>query len=190
MVMKPEPLAAAVKAAKAVHPEAETILLSPQGVSLNQQLARELSESAALILICGRYEGIDERICQKYVDLEISIGDYILTGGEPAAMVLMDAVTRLIPGVLGGEGSAADDSFGDGLLEHAQFTRPPKFEDESPPPVLLSGDHQAIAKWRLESALIRTFLKRRDLLEERDLNREEVEILKKWSEYIEKIIRE
>jgi tRNA (guanine37-N1)-methyltransferase len=105
-------------------------------------------------------------------------------------MVLMDAVTRLIPGVLGGEGSAADDSFGDGLLEHAQFTRPPKFEDESPPPVLLSGDHQAIAEWRLESALIRTFLKRRDLLEKRDLNREEVEILKKWSKYIEKIIRE
>ena len=190
MVMKPDPLAAAVKAAKAVHPEAETILLSPQGMSLNQQLARELSESAALILICGRYEGIDERICQKYVDLEISIGDYILTGGEPAAMVLMDAVTRLIPGVLGGEGSAAEDSFGDGLLEHAQFTRPPKFEDESPPPVLLSGDHQAISKWRLESALIRTFLKRRDLIEKRDLNREEVEILKKWSKYIEKIIRE
>jgi tRNA (guanine37-N1)-methyltransferase len=142
-----------------------------------------------LIFICGRYEGVDERI-YRYIDDEISIGDYVLTGGEPAAMVLMDAVTRLIPGVLGGEGSAADDSFGDGLLEHAQFTRPPKFEDESPPPVLLSGDHQAIAKWRLESALIRTFLKRRDLLEERDLNREEVEILKKWSEYIEKIIRE
>jgi tRNA (guanine37-N1)-methyltransferase len=189
MVMKPEPLAAAIRTAKSRRPAAATILLSPQGVRLNQEIARKLSASAALILICGRYEGVDERICQNYVDLEISIGDYILTGGEPAAMVIMDAVTRLIPGVLGGEGSAASDSFDNGLLEHAQYTRPPDFEGDTPPPVLLSGDHQAIDQWRLESSLIRTFLKRGDLLQHRDLSREEIDILKRWTQAIEKLIR-
>jgi tRNA (guanine37-N1)-methyltransferase len=143
----------------------------------------------ALILVCGRYEGIDERICQNHVDLELSIGDYVLTGGETAAMIVVDAVSRLIPGVLGGEGSAENDSFGNGLLEHAHYTRPPRFEAEEPPAVLLSGDHQAIEKWRLESALIRTFLKRKDLLENRSLSRAEVDILKRWCTDIEKLIR-
>jgi len=189
MVMKPEPLAAAIQAAKSGMPQAQTVLLTPQGSVFDQNTAHDLTACGSLIFICGRYEGIDERIYDNYVDIEISIGDYVLTGGELAAMIIIEAVTRLIPGALGGEDSAEKDSFSDGLLEHAHYTRPPVFEDQQPPSVLLSGNHGAIEKWRLESSLIRTLTKRKDLLENRSLNLQELEILKKWGADIEKIIR-
>lgn len=189
MLMKPEPLAGAILAAKSSAPSANTILLSPQGRAFDQKTARELTACSGLIFVCGRYEGIDERIDQNYIDLEISIGDYVLTGGELAAMIIIDAVTRLIPGTLGGEDSAEKDSFSDGLLEHAHYTRPPVFENDATPEVLLSGNHKEIEKWRLESSLIRTLLKRRDLLEKGALGRREIAILKKWCTDIEAIIR-
>ena len=189
MVMKPEPLAAAIRAAQADRPESKTILLTPQGLVLNQELARDLAGFNDLVLVCGRYEGVDERICDNFIDFEISIGDYVLTGGELAAMVVMEAVSRLIPGVLGGEDSAERDSFSNDLLEHAHYTKPREFEGESVPEVLVSGHHGAIENWRQEMSLIRTFLKRRDLLENRTLSKKEVDILKKWCLDIEKIIR-
>jgi tRNA (guanine37-N1)-methyltransferase len=188
MVMKPEPLAAAIRFAKAQYPEARTMLLTPQGRRFNQALARELADRKSLILVCGRYEGIDERIGLDFVDEEVSIGDYVLTGGELGAMVIMDAVTRLIPGVLGGDESALKDSFSDYLLEHGHYTRPAEFEGTSVPEVLLSGNHAEIEKWRLEASLIRTFLKRRDLLQKRSLSPEEAGILKRWCREIEKLI--
>jgi len=188
MVMKPEPLAGAIRHAKDRWPTAKTILLTPQGRGFSQKLARELAAEDALILICGRYEGVDERIGFGFVDAEVSIGDFILTGGELAAMVIIDAVSRLIPGVLGGDDSAQKDSFSDHLLEHAHYTRPQDFEGESVPDVLLSGNHAEIEKWRLEASLIRTFLKRRDLLQKRPLSSEETGILREWCREIEKII--
>ena len=189
MVMKPEPLAAAIRSAMKLAPMARRVLLTPQGRVFDQHMARALSAHEGLILICGRYEGIDERIGDGLIDEEISIGDYVLTGGEVAAMVVMDAVTRLIPGVLGGSESAAMDSFSDNLLEHAHYTRPDNFEGEAVPEVLLSGNHKEIEKWRRESALIRTFLKRKDLLKKRSLSEPELEILEKWCRDIEEIIR-
>ncbi len=190
MVMKPEPLAGAVRAAKANAPSAnaKTIYLTPQGRKFDQGIARRLAQFDGLIMICGRYEGVDERVLDGLVDYEISIGDYVLTGGELAAMIVIDAVARLIPGVLGGDDSAEKDSFEGGLLEHAHYTRPPVFEGEKVPEVLLSGNHGDIEKWRLETSLIRTVLKRPDLLKDRKLNLQEKEILKKWCIDIEKII--
>ncbi len=190
MVMKPEPLAGAVRAAKAKAPSAnaKTIYLTPQGRKFDQGMARRLAQFDGLIMICGRYEGVDERVLDGLVDYEISIGDYVLTGGELAAMIVIDAVARLIPGVLGGDDSAQKDSFEGGLLEHAHYTRPPVFEGEKVPEVLLSGNHGVIEKWRLETSLIRTVLKRPDLLKDRKLNLQEKEILKKWCIDIEKII--
>jgi tRNA (guanine37-N1)-methyltransferase len=188
MVMKPEPLAAAIRHARAQCPEARTVLLSPQGRLFDQALARELAGGPSLILICGRYEGVDERIGLDFVDEEISIGDYVLTGGELGAMVIVDAVTRLIPGVLGGDESALKDSFSDQLLEHGHYTRPAEFEGQAVPAVLLSGNHAEIENWRREAALIRTFLKRRDLLRNRPLSPEETGILRKWCREIEKLI--
>jgi tRNA (guanine37-N1)-methyltransferase len=132
---------------------------------------------------------VDERFVQQFVDDEISIGDYVLTGGELPAMVVVDAVVRLIPGVLGGHDSAANDSFADGLLEHAHYTRPPVFEGRPVPDVLLSGNHAAIAQWRLEAALVRTFLKRPDLLANREFTAEEIAILKKWSKELENLTK-
>lgn len=190
MVMKPEPLAGAIRAAKEKAPFAKSILLSPQGRCFNQALAFELASHKGAILVCGRYEGVDERICNELIDDEISIGDYVLTGGELAAMVIIEAITRLIPGTLGGEDSASHDSFSDSLLEHAQYTRPRIFEGIEVPEVLLSGNHKEIEKWRFETSLIRTFLKRRDLLEKKQLNKQEIEILKKWCRDIEKIIQD
>jgi len=187
MVMKPEPLAAAIRQALNGHRDAVTIHLTPQGRVFNQQVARELAALGHIVLICGRYEGIDERICETRVDYELSIGDFVLTGGEVAAMVVIDAVTRLLPGALGGEYSAATDSFEDSLLAHAQYTRPPEFEGQAVPEVLLSGDHRAIEGWRFESAMIRTFLKRPDLLAERSLTATEVEIFKKWRKEMDRI---
>jgi tRNA (guanine37-N1)-methyltransferase len=141
-----------------------------------------------LILVCGRYEGIDDRICADFVDVDVSIGDYVLTGGELPAMVVMEAVTRMIPGTLGGKDAAEKDSFAEDRLEHAHYTKPREFEGEPVPDVLLSGNHRAIEAWRLESSLIRTFLKRKDLLLDRALSREEINILKKWCLDIETII--
>ncbi|MDY6792434.1 MAG: tRNA (guanosine(37)-N1)-methyltransferase TrmD [Thermodesulfobacteriota bacterium] len=188
MLMKPEPVAGAIRAAKKEVPSAKTILLTPAGRVFDHQLANEFKCYSGLILVCGRYEGMDERICQEFIDHEVSLGDYVLTGGELAAMVLIDAVTRLIPGILGGSDSAAKDSFSGGLLEHAQYTRPRNFEGEEVPEVLLSGHHREIEKWRMETSLIRTFLKRKDLLQKRPLDNGEIEILQKWCQDIEKII--
>ena len=188
MVMKPEPLAGAIRCARQRHPRALAILLSPQGRPFDQPLAAALTTADGLILVCGRYEGVDERIGLDLVDAEVSIGDYVLTGGELAAMIVVDAVTRLLPGALGGKDSAAEDSFSTQGLEHAQYTRPPVFDDDSVPEVLLSGDHAAIARWRRESALIRTLLKRGDLLRQRRLDPEEIAILRRWGKRIEAII--
>ena len=188
MVMKPEPLAGAIRAAKGKVPSAKTILLTPQGRVFNQKLAEKLVTYEGLVLVCGRYEGVDERISQDLIDDEISVGDFVLTGGELAAMVIIDAVTRLVPGTLGGEDAAAKDSFANGLLEHAHYTRPQTFEGSPVPDVLLSGHHEEIKNWRLESSLMRTLLKRADLLQKKDLDEKEIEILKKWSRNIQNII--
>ena len=142
-----------------------------------------------LIFVCGRYEGIDERICHGLVDEEISIGDYVMTGGELAAMVIIDAVTRLLPGVLGNEISVEIDSFRNDRLEHAHYTRPPEFESMAVPDVLLSGDHGSIERWRNTSSLKRTFLKRPDLFTKRALDPEERKLLKSWCQELEELIR-
>lgn len=185
MVMKPEPLAGAIKAAKESSPSARVINLTPQGRPFNQAVAQELKNSDGLIFVCGRYEGVDERIGHEYIDDEISIGDFVLTGGELAALVITDAVARLIPGVLGGEESAEKDSFNDGLIEHAQYTRPYAFEGHKVPDILLSGNHAGIEQWRLENSLVRTFLKRPDLLEKREFGSDEKKILLSWCRQIE-----
>lgn len=188
MIMKPEPLAAAIRAASKKNPLSKKILLTPQGRPFDQGMAREFASWNGIIFVCGRYEGVDERICHNLIDDEVSIGDYVLTGGELAAMVIIDAVTRLIPGVLGGKDSAEKDSFSGNVLKYAQYTRPRTFEGVDVPEVLLSGNHEEIEKARLESSLIRTFLKKRELLENKSLNTEEIKILKKWCRDIEKII--
>jgi len=188
MVMKPEPLAAAILAARKIAPAAQTVLLTPQGRIFDQGVARELSSTKGLILVCGRYEGVDERICHDLIDDEISIGDYVLTGGELAAMIIIDAVTRLLPGALGGEDSAEKDSFVNDRLEHAQYTRPQDFGGKKVPEVLLSGHHRQIEAWRLESSLMRTLLKRPDLLSQSRLGQHEIEILEKWHREIEKLL--
>ncbi len=188
MVMKPEPLTAALVEAQTRLPAATTLLLSPQGKRFDQGLAQSLASVNELILVCGRYEGVDERFIDRHVDVEISIGDFVLTGGELGAMVMIDAVTRLIPGVLGNADSARNDTFSDGLVEHAHYTRPPTFGQSPVPDVLLSGNHQEIDRWRRETALIRTLLKRPDLLAQRDLSTEERTILEKWRRDIDRLI--
>lgn len=180
MVMKPEPLAGALLEAKKRMPAATTLLLSPQGKRFDQQLAQSLTTADELILVCGRYEGVDERFVDQHVDGEISIGDFVLTGGELGAMVMIDALVRLIPGVLGNADSAGNDTFSDGQVEHAHYTRPPRFGDHPVPDVLLSGNHRMIDDWRRETALIRTVLKRPDLLAQRDFSPEERSMLEKW----------
>jgi len=188
MVLKPEPLAAAIRAAKEKAPSSRSILMTPQGHVFNQHMAQQLTAFSELILICGRYEGVDERIVHDLVDDEISIGDYILTGGELAAMVVIETVTRLIPGTLGAEASAENDSFSEGLLEHAHYTRPRNFEGMQVPEVLVSGHHQEIERWRRESSVMRTLLKRPDLLQTNNLSEQEIKILKKWYRIIKKLI--
>ena len=188
MVMKPEPLVGAIRAAKKNKGTARTVLLTPQGRTFDQNMARELASISELILVCGRYEGVDERICHEFIDYEISIGDYVLTGGELAAMVVIEAVTRLIPGTLGGEDSADKDSFSDGLLEHAHYTRPRNYEGRDVPEVLLSGHHREIELWRTESSVMRTLLKRPDLLQNKQLSDQETEILRKWYRVIKELI--
>ena len=189
MVMTPEPLAGAIEKARTMARDAKVILMTPAGQAFNQKKAVSLSNEDGLILVCGRYEGVDERICQDCIDEEISIGDYVLTGGELPAMVVIEAVIRHIPGILGNEDSAENDSFTANLLEHAHYTRPREFDGNAVPETLTSGNHQAIAQWRLESSLIRTFLKRPDLLKERQLSPQEIKVLKKWCLDIERIIQ-
>lgn len=188
MVMKPEPLAAAIRAAKAKKSDAKTVLLSPQGRPFDQESAQHLAGLEALIFICGRYEGVDERVCEQFVDYEVSVGDFVLTGGELAAMMVIDAVTRLLPGVLGGEDSAAKDSFADGLLKHGHYTRPVDFEGHKVPEVLTSGNHGDIENWRLKTALIRTLLKRADLLKKRTLSSQEIAFLETFGQTVKEII--
>jgi tRNA (guanine37-N1)-methyltransferase len=172
--MKPEPLAACIEGAKKFNPEATVLLTTPQGKPLKQKLAQELSYKSGLLIICGRYEGVDERIRERYVDMEISVGDFVLSGGELAAMVILDTVTRLIPGVLGSDESATSDSFSNGILEYPQYTRPPEFNGMKVPEVLLSGNHSEIARWRREQSLIRTAENRPDLLKQADITDKEL----------------
>jgi tRNA (guanine37-N1)-methyltransferase len=163
MVLKPEPVFAAVDDLRR-GPETTIVVLSPQGGRFTQAVAETLATARHLILLCGRYEGFDDRIPQGLGACELSIGDYVLTGGELPALVVLDAVVRLIPGVLGDETSAQGDSFASGLLEYPQYTRPPVCRGLAVPPVLLSGDHQAIARWRRKEAIRRTRDRRPDLL--------------------------
>jgi tRNA (guanine37-N1)-methyltransferase len=181
MVMKPEPIFEAVEsvlgpsacAAGEGQVPCPIILLTPQGRVFNQSIAVELSRHPRLALICGRYEGIDERVREHLVTDEISIGDYVLTGGELPAMILVDAVTRLLPGVLGDPDGAMDDSHAGGLLEYPHYTRPPEFRGWRVPDALLSGDHARIARWRREQSLLRTLARRPDLLEKADLSKDD-----------------
>jgi tRNA (guanine37-N1)-methyltransferase len=169
MLMRPEPLFAAVRAVAAMDPRPTlVVLMTPQGVPLTQSLVEDLSCRERLVVVCGRYEGLDERV-RSLADIEVSIGDYVLTGGELPAMVLIDSVARLLPGVLGGDSSADDESFSRGLLEYPQFTRPAAFEGMNVPEVLLSGDHARIARWRREQAVKRTARRRPELLPGADL---------------------
>jgi tRNA (guanine37-N1)-methyltransferase len=176
MIMKPEPLIRGIKAIQSEHPEARVILLTPQGNPLSQGVVKRLAHFSHICLVCGRYEGVDERI-REFVDEEISIGDYVLTGGESAALVMVDAIARLVPGVLGNEGASEDDSFSQGLLEYPQYTRPREFEGRNVPEVLLSGDHQSIERWRRREALRRTWERRPDLLARAGLSDEDQKIL-------------
>ena len=177
MVMKPEPLVAAIGNVRENDPAARVILLSPQGKLFDQGIALELSRLNHICLVCGRYEGVDERIRNHYVDDEISIGDYVLTGGELPALVIVDAVARLLPGVLGSNESLSEESFITGLLEYPHYTRPEIFGDHRVPDILLSGNHGAIRRWRRQQALIRTWQRRPDLLEKNQLSREDEELL-------------
>jgi tRNA (guanine37-N1)-methyltransferase len=178
MVMKPEPVVKAIKQAGLEQEHGRVVFLTPQGRRFNQRVAGELAELDHLILLCGRYEGVDERV-RDYVDDEISIGDYILTGGELAALVIIDAVTRLLPGVLGCGDSARLDTFSRGGLKYPQYTRPREFAGTKVPDVLLSGDHQAIAEYRLLAAVRQTKEKRPDLFKTMSFSVEEKKILKK-----------
>jgi tRNA (guanine37-N1)-methyltransferase len=177
MVMKPEPIFAAVEAALANATGVPVILLSPQGRLFTQAVAAELSCHPRVLLICGRYEGVDERVRQHLVTDEISVGDYVLTGGELAAMIVIDAVARLLPGVLGDPGATIDDSHAQGLLEGPHYTRPAVFRGWEVPEILSSGNHAAVARWRREQALRRTFERRSDLLERAELTEQDQEFL-------------
>ncbi|MDE2988430.1 MAG: tRNA (guanosine(37)-N1)-methyltransferase TrmD [Chloroflexota bacterium] len=168
MVMKPEPWFQAVETLRSQDNPGRTVLLTPQGQRLDQALARRLAQEDRLIILCGRYEGVDERVREHLVDEEISIGDYVLSGGEPAAVVLVDALVRLQPGALGSPQSTVEDSFSAGLLEYPQYTRPPEFRGWRVPDVLLSGDHGAVERWRRERQIERTRARRPDLLSEDD----------------------
>ncbi len=180
MVMEPGPVASAVAAAKqSVGEGAKVIALSPQGERLTQQWVARLAAEPALVLLCGRYEGVDERAV-SVIDFELSLGDFVLSGGELAAMVLVDAVARMLPGALGDEQSAESDSFSAGLLDHPHYTRPAEWHGQAVPDVLLSGDHEAVRRWRLQQALGATWLKRPDLLEGLKLDQEQDKLLREF----------
>ncbi|MCW8944701.1 MAG: tRNA (guanosine(37)-N1)-methyltransferase TrmD [Sedimenticola sp.] len=182
MVMKIEPLLAAIEQAKVASPNAKVAYLSPQGRRFDQEAAGELAQRDGLILLAGRYEGIDERLISRSVDEEWSIGDYVLSGGELPALVMMDAVIRLLPGVLGAADSAEQDSFSDGLLDCPHYTRPENFEGDTVPPVLMGGNHELIRRWRLQQSLGRTWQRRPDLLAGRTLTQEEEFLLNEFIE--------
>jgi tRNA (guanine37-N1)-methyltransferase len=183
MVMKVEPLATTLRRVRAADAEpAPVSLLSPQGRKLDQDAVRELADRKRLILLCGRYEGIDERLVQGEIDEEWSIGDFVLSGGELGAAVMIDATARMLPGVLGKSESAEQDSFMNGLLDCPHFTRPEVVDGEAVPEVLLSGDHAAIARWRLKQSLGRTWLRRPDMLAARSMSDEESRLLDEFIE--------
>ena len=187
MVLKPEPVFEAVAAVKAQLPDESgtaqlpIILLTPQGRLFNQQIAMELSKYRHLIMICGHYEGIDERVTEHLVTDEISIGDYVLTGGELPALVVIDTVIRLLPGVLGSEDSVQEDSHANGLLEYPQYTRPAVFRDWPVPEILLSGNHAQIARWRREQTIRRTLERRPDLIDMTKLGQEEKQLVEQFT---------
>ena len=183
MVLKPEPIFNAMKDIDKTE-NTRVILMCPQGRPFNQEIAQELSHSEHLVFICGHYEGYDERIRQHLVTDEISMGDYVLTGGELPAMVMTDAIVRLIPGVLGNQQSHEDDSFQDGLLEFPQYTRPRSYQDMNVPEVLLSGNHAHIDQWRHEQKPIRTWEKRPDLLENYPLTDKDKDILERYKKQL------
>ena len=178
MVLKPDPLFQAVESLLGAPPKCPVVLLTPQGRVFRQADAERLAGEERFALICGHYEGFDERISEHLATEELSIGDFVLTGGEIAAMVVIDAVARLLPGVLGSDESAAADSHASGLLQHPQYTRPAEFRGWTVPDVLLSGDHQAVARWRRRQSLQRTLQRRPDLLEKADLSQEDREFLR------------
>ncbi|MCL1068730.1 tRNA (guanosine(37)-N1)-methyltransferase TrmD [Shewanella olleyana] len=187
MLMMVQPLRDAIHAAKAAAGDgAKVIYLSPQGRKLDQQGVSELSKSSSLVLVCGRYEGVDERIIQSEVDEEWSIGDYVLSGGELPAMTLIDSVARLVPGVLGKQASAEQDSFSDGLLDCPHYTRPENLDGVGVPAVLLSGDHEKIRLWRLQQSLGRTFLRRPELFENLALTGEQKTLLAEFVKNMDK----
>jgi tRNA (guanine37-N1)-methyltransferase len=177
MVMKPEPVFEAVESVLGPSSGVPVILLTPQGRLFSQATARELSSFERIALLCGRYEGVDERIRTRLVTDEISIGDYVLTGGELPALILIDAVTRMLPGALGDPTGAEDDSHASGLLEYPHYTRPPEFRGDKVPEVLISGDHAKIAQWRREQSLLRTLERRPDLLAKLELTEKEKKFL-------------
>jgi tRNA (guanine37-N1)-methyltransferase len=181
MLMKVQPLKDAIQKAKESAPgEAKVVYLSPQGRRLNHQLVTELGSYENLILVAGRYEGIDERLIESDIDIEVSLGDFVLSGGELPTMTVIDAVSRLIPGVLGHVDSALEDSFAQGLLDCPHYTRPEIFDDRKVPEVLLSGDHAKIKRWRLKQQLGRTYERRPDLLEALDLNTQQQQLLEEY----------
>lgn len=183
MVMMAEPLSAAIQAARqAASLTPKVIYLSPQGRSFNQEAAVELASRRSLILLAGRYEGIDERIIEKEVDEEWSIGDYILTGGELAAMSMIDVITRLVPGAVGDQSSVTEDSLTSGSLKYPQYTRPESWKELNVPEILLSGDHQRIKRWRTKASLGKTWLRRPDLLAKMQLSDEETAVLNEFIE--------
>ena len=177
MVMKVEPLTACIESVKASHPASTVVMTSPQGRRLTHRVASELAQREGLIIVCGRYEGIDERVRTLCIEDDLSIGDFVLSGGEIAAMTIVDAVTRLIPGVLGSDESAETDSFCDGLLEYPQYTRPPEFRGVTVPDILLSGNHELIRKWRRRESLRKTRMLRPDLMTGCDLTREDRKLI-------------
>jgi len=178
MVLKYEPTAKAIHAAKKLLPEGSPVVyLSPQGTVFDQAAARRFAALPGMVLLAGRYEGVDERLIESEVDEELSIGDFVLSGGEIAAMAVIDAIARLLPGVLGDAESAEQDSFMAGLLDHPHYTRPEEIEGRRVPAVLLSGDHQRIARWRYKQALGRSYLRRPDLVRKLNLSREQRQVL-------------
>lgn len=178
LVMQGQPIYDAYQSLMPRAAGARVVYMTPQGRPFTQRIAEELAQEESLVFLCGHYEGIDERLIEEIVTDEISLGDFVLTGGELAAITIIDAVSRLVPGVLGKEESFADESFSDGLLEYPQYTRPPVFMGRAVPEVLLSGHHGNVAKWRREQALLRTAKKRPDLLEKAELTKKDIQFLR------------
>jgi tRNA (guanine37-N1)-methyltransferase len=186
MVMKVEPIDRALDALTPLEDKAPVILLTPQGETFNQNMAEQFSRYARLVLICGRYEGVDERVREHLADKEVSVGDYVLTGGELPALVIVDAVSRLIPGVLGNSESSVSDSFSTGILEYPHYTRPNIYKGWRVPDVLLSGNHAEIEEWRKRKALEKTLMRRPDLLKEAELSEEDKRVLLELEEEVNK----